>query len=596
MFVSEDKKARKEAFNMIKDSKLMEKYPGFELGHIPLTAEFENLEFLAAGDESLGYSDTSSIAEPLDVFWTQSSRLEGRRLCFYTKFGSDETPRMATAGGVITYRGRPMLLTVNHFLEPTQTIATVSFVSSSEEDEDSGDECEITGLSDFDDEDEDRLIEITSQGSITPEFETSDVDSSRSGNNEGSVPSSGSTTDVQNNTIVLQERLERLGQSQASKPLDGASKQQFTRAGKVILRSKELDYSLVEIDHHLTSIDDLENNTIELSDVSRIEPCCRDAAVKATTPDGGIVGGALSGTPSYVRLPQSRMYVEVYFARFNRPFVPGDCGSWVRDAVTGRLFGHVFAGSPTSGLTMIMPASCVFENARELLESQSRGVETKINREVAVEVQKETRQNQDTQPHPLSSQITFRAGYRHFSHFHDHLGEYQLEDIQKLAAVINAKYLGAPPGPHVMERLATFKRGSELSFLFPWFEGVNVAELTRQGPFKVLPSIVNPSEAHTKWFVEQCAGIARGLQRIHKVESRINDKYSHRRRRKAYDYDIHSNAKLGDLAHYFHKKKLPSHIISRAQFWKDFVWLLTGLHHSHTRGPGSNDQSPRHHL
>ncbi|KAJ4180532.1 hypothetical protein NW755_011629 [Fusarium falciforme] len=220
MFVSEDKKARKEAFKMIKDSKIMEKYPGFELGHIPLTAEFENLEFLAAGDESLGYSDTSSIEEPPDIFWTQSSRLEGRRLCFYTKLGSDETPRMATAGGVITYRGRPMLLTVNHFLEPTQTTATPSFVSSSDEDEDSGDECEITGLSDFDDEDEDRLIEITSQGSITPEFETSDVDSSRSGNNEGSVLSSGITTDVQNNTIVLQERLERLGQSQASKPLD----------------------------------------------------------------------------------------------------------------------------------------------------------------------------------------------------------------------------------------------------------------------------------------------------------------------------------------------------------------------------------------
>ncbi|KAF5003069.1 hypothetical protein FDECE_10380 [Fusarium decemcellulare] len=396
MFVSEDKKVRKEAFNMIKDSKIMETYPGFELGHIPLKAEFENLKFLAAGDESLGNSDTSSIDDSPDVFWIQSSRLEGRRLYFYTKTGSEENLRTATAGGIITYQGRPMLLTANHFLEPTQTIATPSFASTSEGGEDSDDECEITGLSDFNDEDEDRLIEITSQGSISPEFETWDVDCSRSGDNEGSILSSGSTTDVHDNTTAPQEMLECPKQNQVSIPIDGAPKQQCTRVGKVILRSKDLDYSLIEIDHPLTSIEDLDNSTIELSDVSRIEPSCRDAAVRATTPDGGMVEGALSGTPSYVCLPQSRMYVEVYLARFKKPLVPGDCGSWVRDTVTGRLFGHVFAGSPASGLTMIMPACHVFENARHLLESQSRDTETKSIREGAGKAEQERYQTQDT--------------------------------------------------------------------------------------------------------------------------------------------------------------------------------------------------------
>lgn len=407
------------------------------------------------------------------------------------------------------------------------------------------------------------------------------------------VSSSESITDVQNNIVVLQERLERLEQNQASMPLDGASKQQFTRAGKVILRSKELDYSLIEIYHPLASLGDLENNTIELSDVSRIEPCCRDAAVKATIPDGGIVGGALSGTPSYVRLPQSRTYVEVYFARFNRPFVPGDCCSWVRDAVTGRLFGHVFAGSPTSGLTMIMPACHVFENARNILDSQSCGTGTKAIRELAGEVEMETHQNQDTLPHPPSSEIVFQERSCRF--YHLPLREYQREDIQKLAVVVNAKYSGAPPGPHVMEQLAAFKHGSELSFLLPWPIRVNAAELWRQKPLKVLSSIVDPSEAHTKWFVEQRASIARGLRRTHQVESRINDACSCRQGRKDYDHNIHRDMKLGDPSHYFHKKKLPSHIISRAQFWKDFVWLLAGLRHLHAREPDSSDQGPRHH-
>ncbi|KAF4463114.1 nicotinamide N-methyltransferase [Fusarium albosuccineum] len=454
MFVSENKKARKEAFNMVKSSKIIEMYPGFELGHIPLTAEFENLKFLA-GEESLRKRDTSSIDDSPDVFWLQSNRLEGRRLYFYTKTSSEENPRTATAGGVITYRGRPMLLTVNHFLEPTPTIATPFFASTSEGGEDSDDECEITGLSDFDEEDEDRFIEITSQGSITPEFETSDVDGSRSDNYEGSILSSGSTIDL-HNTTALQERLGRLQQNQTGIPLNGSSKQQCTRVGKVILRSKDLDYSLVEINHPLASIEGLENSTIELSDVSRIEPGCRDAAVRATTPDGGILGGALSGTPSYVRLPQSRMYVEVYLARFNRPLVPGDCGSWVRDAVTGRLFGHVFAGSPTSGLTMIMPACHVFENARYFLESQSRDIETKGIREGAGKVEQERYQTQDTERQSPNSQlIAFEETTRLVHELETCMGEYRRKHTENLATV--RKILSAPP-LHIEEPLFDFAR------------------------------------------------------------------------------------------------------------------------------------------
>ncbi|KAL2670160.1 hypothetical protein Neosp_015041 [[Neocosmospora] mangrovei] len=586
MFVSEDKRARKEAFNMIKDSKIIEKYPGFELGHIPLTAEFENLEFLAGGDESFEYSGTFLTDESLDVFWTQSSRLEGSRIFFYTKLGCEEIPRTATAGGVITYRGKPMLLTVNHFLEPTQTIATPSFFSVSEEGEGSEDECEITGLSDFDDFDEDRLIEITSEGSITPEFETSDVDSSRSGNNKVSAPSSGSTTDVQNNTMVLQERLEHIEQNQASIPLDGASRQQFTRAGKVIVRSKELDYSLVEIDHPLTSIDDLEDSTIELGEVSRIEPCCRDAAVKATTPDGGIVGGALSGTPSYVRLPQSRAYVEVFFARFNRPFVPGDCGSWVRDALTGRLFGHVFAGSPTSGLTMIMPACRVFEDAQNILESQSHGTGKNVVRGLAGEVEKETHQNRDALAQPPSSEVVYQEQSRRLHYFIDHLEEYKLEDIQRLLAVA---HLGVPPGPHMMERLATFKRRSDLSFLFPWYTGVDMAEFTIQDLFKVLPSIINPSESFDEWDIEPAGGHGA----VKKVTIRPKA-FSYIQGRKDYNYDIHESMKVAYHAHELDQEKSSSQIISCSQFLEDFVWLLRKLCHWHTRKPDSSDQGLRH--
>ncbi|KAM6505109.1 hypothetical protein FSOLCH5_015029 [Fusarium solani] len=99
-----------------------------------------------------------------------------------------------------------------------------------------------------------------------------------------------------------------------------------------------------------------------------------------------------------------------------------------------------------------------------------------------------------------------------------------------------------PPGPHVIELLATFKRGSELSFLFPWAEGGNLADLMSKEPSEVLPSTANPSEALTEWLAEQCAGLVKGLSRIHKVESNTDNALSNGQGRKD-DYGIHGDVK-----------------------------------------------------
>lgn len=138
MFVSEDKRARKEAFKMIKASDIMKEYPGFELAHIPLTAEFENLRFLAGKDVGLT-CDVIPPSEPLHVFTPEAGKLEGRRLYFYGTSEPQTTPRTATAGGVISYQGKRMILTVDHFLERTQPAAR-SIVLLSDDDEDDDDD------------------------------------------------------------------------------------------------------------------------------------------------------------------------------------------------------------------------------------------------------------------------------------------------------------------------------------------------------------------------------------------------------------------------------------------------------------------------
>ena len=45
-----------------------------------------------------------------------------------------------------------------------------------------------------------------------------------------------------------------------------------------------------------------------------------------------------------------------------RRTVPGDCGSWVVNAETGDIYGHIVAGDPISGLAYIIPAYKVFDD------------------------------------------------------------------------------------------------------------------------------------------------------------------------------------------------------------------------------------------
>ncbi|RSL67021.1 hypothetical protein CEP53_003168 [Fusarium sp. AF-6] len=110
------------------------------------------------------------------------------------------------------------------------------------------------------------------------------------------------------------------------------------------------------------------------------------------------------------------------------------------------------------------------------------------------------------------------------------------------------------PGPHVIELLATFKRGSELSFLFPWAEGGNLANLMSEEPFDVLHSTNNSSGAFIEWLAEQGAGLAMGLRGIHKVETKVNDPSSNGQGRKD-DYGIHGDVKPENILRFLDKGK-----------------------------------------
>ncbi|KAH8900527.1 hypothetical protein GQ53DRAFT_624949, partial [Thozetella sp. PMI_491] len=98
----------------------------------------------------------------------------------------------------------------------------------------------------------------------------------------------------------------------------------------------------------------------KLADASRIEPQPRETAVAVLTASAGWVKGHLSAYSTYSRLPRSATFMDTFTAKLDRPLAPGDCGSWVYDDSTGNLFGHIVAGSTSSGTVMVMPARAVF--------------------------------------------------------------------------------------------------------------------------------------------------------------------------------------------------------------------------------------------
>jgi hypothetical protein len=74
--------------------------------------------------------------------------------------------------------------------------------------------------------------------------------------------------------------------------------------------------------------------------------------------------GTVDANPALIRLPYSEKYQEVYEVKFDRALWKGDCGSWVKDALTGLLHGHIIAGSPDDGIAYIVPYYQVYADMK----------------------------------------------------------------------------------------------------------------------------------------------------------------------------------------------------------------------------------------
>lgn len=68
-------------------------------------------------------------------------------------------------------------------------------------------------------------------------------------------------------------------------------------------------------------------------------------------------------------MPNSKRFQITYRVNFDAPIFKGDCGSWVLDAETQGLYGHLIAGCERSTVAWIIPSMDVVEDAQKRLGS-----------------------------------------------------------------------------------------------------------------------------------------------------------------------------------------------------------------------------------
>jgi hypothetical protein len=420
MIVSEDKEARVEAFRLVKKSGIHAKYPGFEIGHMPLKAEFENLQPLggAAGSDrartvpSILEYEPGEIDFGVDVFSPITDlRTEGRRLrAWLGGRAENEEPQSATAGGFIEFNGEFYVHTVAHLLRPTIPTTT------SGHDE----EWDATGLSDFEEDEDGDLVQVTSRGSLTPDGSVAFEMSSEDGSFDYGSPKHSAASPSAFEREPTQPPGEHRDHGSSNIPKSEA----VVRIGSVALVSVAHDSAFVHLD---TSIPGLSRSrmlktAVQLEDFTEdMETTAADTAVWTTIPNG-VVAGTLTGTPSYFRLPHATTFQQVYLARMEKPLGPGDCGSWIRNAATGKLFGHVVAGSPTTGLAIVMPAIDTFTHAREAFHrgrSATQGECSTPQSSASIRVAQRTEPEEHLRGSTSSSRQPRRGSNRHS---YNHIG------------------------------------------------------------------------------------------------------------------------------------------------------------------------------
>ncbi|KAG4256823.1 hypothetical protein FPRO03_03833 [Fusarium proliferatum] len=352
LICSTDSKTRKNIRQLIKESRIMDKYPGIGLGDVsalpdrPIIRELsrEAIEALLPFGCDIDGAVLADGSEPA----------LGKRI--FVVNPHDFSLRPVTAGPIILQDSRCYQLTVAHAFRHTREADHSSGQQMSEDD------CDFDGMSDDERDDESQYDEITSKGSATPgeidsdeaSFEASldALSRERHSSSRSESPSSDHLGSRHDSRLSVEppEDNPRFGEFDVSR---------LEYFGKLVLSSLKgsnpsLDYALIETSRKPETVEKSVITASMVSNIGEIES--HDISIVATTWPYYRVQGQLTATPSYIRLPEHCTFQEVYPVRLGKLLQDGDCGTAVFSKDDNRFYGHIVAGSPGTSFAYVVPA------------------------------------------------------------------------------------------------------------------------------------------------------------------------------------------------------------------------------------------------
>ncbi|KAK3985830.1 hypothetical protein QBC44DRAFT_150672 [Cladorrhinum sp. PSN332] len=317
---------RKEVKSVIAESGLLDGYLGMKTAHMPKAPDFQQLVALASGNGRISACTVEAFTS--DGYATHRS---GMRIFV----GNSATP--ATVGGIIQIGDRFFYTTAGHVFNssPGDGLHPPMEPSGSEADDD----IEIDGFN---------ASDFQEDGDMGGDFDASMIDP-RLERTAGKEP-----------TILDEPSYNRSG-SGLGPP--------FLTSFDYPDQDYNLDYALVEITHpvhhnvnEIMHRDLLRRGSLATMNVQAFIKYNPSGEKVLALTARGVFEGRISGTPIYSRHPLGSQFLSAFKVSFLVPLEVGDCGSWIVNAATGALYGHIVAGDPRAGTAIAVPFQSIFED------------------------------------------------------------------------------------------------------------------------------------------------------------------------------------------------------------------------------------------
>lgn len=379
IFSCKDENTRKSLRDFVKRSLIMasDEYRSVRLGDSCYPPGHKSM--LLAGDETPPYEDTISDdpSQPASddiVVHTNSTTSFGSQLVIGRRTGTFDSMRKATAGPIIVRNGKCFCITVAHVFDDR-----VQAIEEEEIDEISSQyNFSFDGMSDSNSEKDEEHQEWLSRrdklsfaaGPAHSENMTTSAESPfllKRGENFVF----GSDFDADMSSLIdLQFQTSspnRQNEPYLNFEIDRSIREtQLHIFGTLTPRTSNvnLDYALIQTAEEPTPFANKVAH-LTIANIAQIGP--NMVEICTVTASSGIIYGILRPEISYIRLPYSDGIQKVYTVYLNGNVTQGDCGSGIINAKTGDFLGHIIAGTPDSGVALIVPATDVFRDLQSRL-------------------------------------------------------------------------------------------------------------------------------------------------------------------------------------------------------------------------------------